>query len=67
MPEQEKKTPVNGPVCACGREELLTPATPQPANTGAEDHRPTDERPGPLSTTITVAAGPVTPQTQGDN
>jgi len=45
--------------CACGREELLTPATPQPANAGGEEQPADDERPGPQPPETAITAGPV--------
>jgi len=57
---QQKKTAANAPIrCACGREELLTPATPQPANAGGEDQPAQDERPGPQPQGKAITAGPV--------
>jgi hypothetical protein len=53
---QDPKTPTNSPFhCACGREELLTPASPQPAIADSEEQRKQDERPGsqPPQTAIT--------------
>ena len=45
--------------CACGREELLTPATSQPANAGGEEQPAQDERPGPQPPETAITAGPV--------
>jgi hypothetical protein len=62
MPAQEPKTPVNAPIrCACGREELLTPAISQAANAGSEEQRVQDERPGPQPPETALTAGPVSP------
>ena len=57
---QQKKTAANAPIrCACGREELLTPASPQPANAGSEAQSGQDERPGPQPRETAITAGPV--------
>jgi hypothetical protein len=58
---KQKKTAASAPIrCACGREELLTPAIPQPADAGGESQTAQDERPGPPSEDTAVTAGPVT-------
>ena len=59
MTKNEKPTPAPPIRCACGREELLTPAIPQPANAGGEDQQAHDERPGSQSGDRAVTAGPV--------
>ena len=59
MTKKEKQSPSPPIRCACGREELLTPATPQPANAGGEDQPAQDERPGPQPQGKAITAGPV--------
>ena len=57
---KQKQTTANAPIrCACGREELLTPASPQPANAGSEAQSGQDERPGPQPRETAITAGPV--------
>jgi hypothetical protein len=57
---QQKKNAANAPIrCACGREELLTPATPQPATAGSEELPAQEERPGPQTQERAITAGPV--------
>ena len=60
MTKKEKQSPAPPIRCACGREELLTPASPRPANAGGEDQPAQDERPGSPSGDTAVTAGPVT-------
>jgi hypothetical protein len=61
MTERHSEKPSPAPLirCACGREELLTPASPQPANAREEDQPARDERPGPQPQEKAVTAGPV--------
>jgi hypothetical protein len=69
MTEQEKKTPVNAPACACGRgdlwmemnqQPLQVDADQQPPEADADDQpKPRQERPGPQSRDMAVTAGPV--------
>jgi hypothetical protein len=60
MTEQEKQAAANPPIrCACGREELLTPASPLPADAGSVEQRAQDERPGPQPPETAITAGPV--------
>jgi len=59
MTKKEKQPPAPPIRCACGREELLTPASPQPANAGGEDQPAQDERPGPQPRETAITAGPV--------
>jgi hypothetical protein len=63
----DEKKPSNSPVrCACGREELLTPASPQPADAGSESQLAQDERPGPHSIDEAITAGPVRRRQEGN-
>jgi len=59
MTKKEKQPPAPPIRCACGREELLTPASPQPANAGSEAQSGQDERPGPQPRETAITAGPV--------
>jgi hypothetical protein len=64
---EQRKTAANAPIrCACGREELLTPAIPQPGNLGGEKQPAEDERPGSQSGEMAVTAGPVMAQSRED-
>jgi hypothetical protein len=60
MTKKEKQSPTPSIRCACGREELLTPAIPQPANAEGEDQPAQNERPGPPSGDTAVTVGQVT-------
>jgi len=61
MAQQKKKT-VHAPIrCACGREELLTPAPPKATDAGGDDQPAQDERPGPQPLETAIAAGPAKP------
>jgi hypothetical protein len=62
MTKKQKHSPAPPIRCACGREELLTPAISQPANTEGEKQLVQDERPGLQSQETSVTAGPVKPQ-----
>jgi hypothetical protein len=65
--EQEENAVSNSAVrCACGREELLTPANPQPGNAGGEDQSARYERPGPHSKDEAITAGPVRRRQEGN-
>ena len=67
MTEHEKKAASHPPIrCACGREELLTPASPQPADAGSESQLAQDERPGPHSKDEAITAGPVRRRQKGN-
>ena len=59
MTKNEKPTPAPPIRCACGREELLIPAIPQPGNAEGEKQPAQNERPGPHAREIAVTAGPV--------
>ena len=59
MTKKEKQSPAPPIRCACGREELLTPASPQPGNAGGGDQPAQNERPGPNARDIAITAGPV--------
>ena len=64
---KQKQTAANAPIrCACGRQELLTPAIPQPANAVGQDQQAHDERPGPQSPECAISAGPVMPRAERD-
>jgi len=60
MTKKEQQSPASPIRCACGREELLTPAIPQPADAGGEGPQAQDERPGSPSGDAAVTADPVT-------
>jgi hypothetical protein len=66
MTKKEKLSPSPPIRCACGREELLTPAIPQPGNPGGEKQPAEDERPGPHSNDEAITAGPVRRRQEGN-
>ena len=66
MTKKEKQSPAPPIRCACGREELLTPAIPQPADAGSESQLTQDGRPGPHSKDEAITAGPVRRRQKGN-
>ena len=61
MKKKEKQPPNPAIRCACGREELLTPAPPKATDAGGDDQPAQDERPGPQPLETAIAAGPAKP------
>jgi len=66
MKKKEKQSPAPPIRCACAREELLTPASAEPASAGGEEQPAQDERPGSHAKDEAITAGPVRRRQEGN-